>query len=425
MNFIDKVTIKIQAGNGGNGAVSFRHEKFVDRGGPDGGDGGHGGNVIFVGTRNENTLATFRYQKEVNAAPGQAGLKTRKHGRSGSDLIVRVPVGTIIATEDGTILADLAEDEQQAIIAAGGRGGFGNAHFISSVRQAPSFAEKGEEGQNITAVLELKMIADVGLVGLPNAGKSTFLSMVSNARPEIADYAFTTLTPNLGVVDIDHHNSLLFADIPGLIEGAADGKGLGHEFLRHIERTSVLVHLIDAYQDDIVQAYQTIQAELASYKADLPKRPQIVALNKTEGMDQEMIDDLLSQLKSVIPKGTKLFAISAQAGKGISELLYAVKAMVDAEKKRKLELVPVTDGLPVLRMTNTEMAWRVTKEHGYFMITGSKIEKFAIRTDFTNEQGIRRLRDIMKKMGIMHELQRQKITSGDEIRFAGAGSFTY
>jgi GTP-binding protein len=334
-------------------------------------------------------------------------------------------VGTIVATEDGVILVDLTEDEQQTIIAPGGRGGFGNAHFISSVRQAPGFAEKGEEGQNLTAVLELKMIADVGLVGLPNAGKSTFLSTVSNARPEIADYAFTTLTPNLGVVDIDHHNSLLFADIPGLIEGAADGKGLGHEFLRHIERTSVLVHLIDAYQDDIVHAYQTIQGELASYKADLPNRPQIVALNKTEGMDQEMIDDLISQLKAVIPKGTKLFAISAKAGTGVSELLYAVKAIVDKEKQRKLEIIPETAGLPVLRITNTEMAWRVTKEQGYFMVTGSKIEKFAARTDFTNEQGIRRLRDIMKKMGVMHELQRQKIIAGQEIRFGTGGSFEY
>lgn len=328
MNFIDKVKVQIFAGNGGNGAISFRHEKFVDRGGPDGGDGGNGGSVVFKASRSQNTLATFRYQKELKAKPGQAGGKTRRHGRSADDLIVPVPVGTTILSEDGEVLADLADDEQTAVIAKGGRGGFGNAHFISSTRQAPKFAETGEPGEELSAILELKMIADVGLVGLPNAGKSTLLSTISNARPEIADYPFTTLRPNLGVVDIDKGTSVLFADIPGLIEGASLGKGLGHEFLRHVERTKVLVHLVDAYQDDIVAAYRTIQDELKSYKVDLTSRPQLIALNKTEGLDAKTIDGLLKQLKKVAPKNAQLFAISAQAGIGIKELLFALKSVL-------------------------------------------------------------------------------------------------
>ena len=249
--FIDKATVSIKAGDGGNGKLSFRHEKFIDRGGPDGGDGGDGGDVVFVASRNENTLADFRYQKELAADAGQPGGPTRKHGRSAKDLLVPVPVGTVVTDSEGNILADLAEDEQRAVIARGGKGGFGNAHFVSSRRQAPRIAEKGEAGEELQAYLELKMIADVGLIGLPNAGKSTLLSVISNARPEIANYPFTTITPNLGVVDVDGKDSLLFADIPGLIEGAAEGKGLGDEFLRHVERTAVLLHLIDAYQEDV------------------------------------------------------------------------------------------------------------------------------------------------------------------------------
>jgi GTPase len=249
MSFIDKVLVSVAAGNGGNGVVSFRHEKFIDKGGPDGGDGGKGGDVVFVASRNQNTLAAFRYQKEIKADHGNAGSKRKKHGRSAKDLLVALPVGTVASTADGTVVADLVEDGQRVIVAHGGRGGFGNAHFISSRRQAPKFAEKGDVGDAMDLTLELKMIADVGLVGLPNAGKSTLLSKISNARPEIANYPFTTLTPNLGVVDIDAGNSVLVADIPGLIEGAADGKGLGHDFLRHVERTAVILHLIDAYTD--------------------------------------------------------------------------------------------------------------------------------------------------------------------------------
>jgi GTP-binding protein len=426
MNFIDKVTIHVIAGDGGNGAVSFRHEKFVDRGGPDGGDGGDGGDVIFVATRNENTLAAFRYQKEQKADNGHAGSKTRKHGKGASDFTVRVPVGTVVANEDGAILADLAEDGQTAVIAKGGKGGYGNAHFISSVRQAPSFAEKGEPGQTLTAVLELKMIADVGLVGLPNAGKSTLLGRISNARPEIADYPFTTLKPNLGVVDVDKHTSLLIADIPGLIEGASAGKGLGHEFLRHIERTKVLVHLVDAYQDDVAATYKTIQDELKSYKIDLTDRPQLIALNKIDGLDTDIVEDLLEQLRQVAPKNAQLFAISAQAGIGLKELLFAVKNTVERQRQVAAETAEdEANGVPVLTLGNDEQAWKVTKEKDYFLVTGKRIEKFASRTDFENEQGVRRLRDIMKKMGIMHELRRHGIEADQIIQIGSFGKFEY
>lgn len=241
MHFIDKASVTILAGDGGNGRLSFRREKFVDRGGPDGGDGGDGGSVVFVASRNQNTLAAFRYEKELHAKPGEAGSSRRKHGRSADDLRVAVPVGTVVVDEAGQLLADLAVDGQEAVLAKGGKGGFGNAHFVSSTRQAPRIVEKGEKGEQKYLQLELKMIADVGLVGLPNAGKSTLLSVISNARPEIADYPFTTLVPNLGVVDVEGGQGLLFADIPGLIEGAAEGKGLGDEFLRHVERTAVQI----------------------------------------------------------------------------------------------------------------------------------------------------------------------------------------
>lgn len=428
MNFIDKVEVLLTAGNGGDGLVSFRREKFVDKGGPDGGDGGKGGDIIFQASRNENTLAAFRYKKEVTAESGQAGGKRRKHGRSAPNLIVKVPTGTTVVDEDGVMLADLTEDGQEAIIAKGGLGGYGNAHFISSTRQAPKVAEKGEPGAELRVHLELKLIADIGLVGLPNAGKSTLLSVISNARPEIGNYAFTTLSPNLGVVDIDKHTSTLFADIPGLIEGAAEGKGLGDEFLRHVERTLVLVHVIDAYNDDVVQAYRTIQDELAAYRVDLSTKPQILALNKTEGLDDDIVADLMKQLQEVAPKGTPMFAISAQAHKGTKELLYAVKDMLLTEKQKQAALEAEQEennAMPVLKLETTDKAWQVRKEEDAFVVTGTAIERFAVRTDFANPHGVARLRDIMKKTGIMHELQRAGIESGNRIVIADKGEFNY
>lgn len=415
--FVDRVQVKVVAGDGGHGSVSFRHEKFVDKGGPDGGDGGKGGDVVLRASRNQNTLASFRYQKLLQAESGQPGSKRRRHGKSGADLMVDVPIGTVVVDEQGQPLADLADDGQEAIIAKGGPGGYGNAHFASSTRQTPRVAEKGEEGQSFDLVFELKVIADVGLVGLPNAGKSTLLSVISNARPEIANYPFTTTKPNLGVVDIDKKSSFLMADIPGLIEGASLGKGLGDEFLRHIERTSMLVHLIDAYNPDVIAAYKTIMDELKAYKIDLSKRPQIVVLTKVEGLDDEMIASGLAELRAVVPKKTVLMAISAQSGQGLKDLLYAVQKQlaVNAKKTAKIKQKQATE-LPVITLKPDERAWQINISDGVYVVTGTKIERFAARTNFDDYHGEQRLRDIMAKMGIWRELQKRGIEAGQKIQ---------
>lgn len=413
----------VTAGKGGNGKMSFRREKFIAKGGPDGGDGGHGGNIVLIASRNQNTLARFRFQKELRAEPGQDGRPNRQHGKNGVDLLVDVPVGTIAMAAGGTVVADLTEDGQRAVIAQGGRGGFGNAHFVSSTRQAPKFAEKGEPGEAFTLTFELKMIADIGLVGLPNAGKSTLLARISNARPEIADYPFTTLTPSLGVVDIGD-TSLLFADIPGLIEGASQGKGLGHEFLRHIERTAVLLHLIDAYQDDVVKAYKTVIAELKSHDAALIKRPQIIALNKVEGLDEEIVDDMMSRLRKVVPRDTPLLAISTQAGTGLQELLYTAKSAVEQARAKLNEIASVSEALPVHTLSGSD-AWNVEKQDEGFLVSGEAIEHFVARTDFQNVEAVQRLRDIMQRQGIMHELIRRGIEPGQQIAFPSHDTIEY
>lgn len=406
--FVDTAKVFIQAGKGGDGVVSFRHEIYVDKGGPDGGDGGRGGDVIFEATKNLNTLLDFRYKPELKAKSGGNGAKQNKRGKSADPLIVKVPMGTLIK-KDGKAIADLTHDGERAVVARGGDGGFGNAHFKSSTRQAPKIAEVGEPGDTFEAELELKLLADVGLVGFPNAGKSTFLSVISNARPEIADYEFTTLTPNLGVADIDSQ-SLLIADIPGLIEGASQGKGLGDAFLRHVERTSVLLHLIDAYSDDVAAAYQTIRLELASYSPALLARPEIIALTKTEGLDAELID----MQKTALERVTKhpIFAISSQAHTGLTNVLRALKKAT-AEAKQQQETEEETDGVPVITLgaETKNLAWHVAKDGDTFVVTGAKIEKFARRTNFNGTwQDINRLRDIMKKMGITHELIRSGAT---------------
>lgn len=421
--FVDKVQVKIKAGDGGDGIVSFRHEKFIDKGGPDGGDGGDGGDVVLRATRNQNTLARFRYQKLLSAESGKPGDKAKKHGKSGRDLVVDVPIGTVVLDEQGRTVVDLAEDGQQAVIAKGGKGGYGNAHFTSSRRQAPRVAEKGEKGEQLTAVFELKMIADVGLVGLPNAGKSTMLAAISNARPEIANYPFTTLSPNLGIVNIDRHTSLLFADIPGLIEGASAGKGLGDEFLRHVERTAVLIHLIDIYHNDIAQAYKTIQHELSSYKIDLTKRPQLVVLNKIDGLDEDIVADRLKELRHITPKGTPLFAVSAKSGQGVGALLGATWKLVE-KTRQSVRKQPTKKLLPVLRLTE-DSSWTLRQENDAFVVRCPKIERFARRTDFSSEPARQRLRDIMRKMGIMKELERRGIEPGQKIIIGTSGSLEY
>lgn len=415
--FVDTAKVFVQAGRGGDGAVSFRHEIYVDKGGPDGGDGGKGGDVVFIGTEGINTLVDFRYKPELKATPGQSGSKRDRHGKMGETLTVKVPVGTVVK-RDGKVIADFTEAGQKVVIARGGDGGFGNAHFKSSVRQTPRVAEKGEPGDTFEAELELKLLADVGLVGFPNAGKSTFLSVVSNARPDIADYAFTTLTPNLGVADIDD-GSLLIADIPGLIEGASEGKGLGDAFLRHVERTAVLLHLIDAYENDVAKAYQTIRHELASYNATLSDRPEVIALTKVEGLDEELIAMQMDALKAVAPD-SQIFAISSAAHTGVKDVLRALRARVLEVREAAAEAEPEDDGTPTISLSSDQVAkaWHVEKleEEGgtVFRVTGHKIEKFARRTNFDTHEGINRLRDIMKKMGIHHALTRAG-AQGDSI----------
>ena len=413
--FVDVVSIGVKAGDGGNGLVSFRHEKYIDKGGPDGGDGGRGGNVIFKATRNENTLANFRYQKSVAAEDGQAGGQRKKRGKSGKDLVVLVPIGTAITDEEkGVLVADLVEDEQEAIIAFGGSGGFGNAHFTSSVRQAPRVAEKGEKGEQLTVKLEMKLVADIGLIGFPNAGKSTLLSVISSAKPEIANYAFTTTSPNLGVVDTDGM-SLLVADIPGLIEGASQGKGLGDDFLRHVSRCKVLLHLIDSTSSQIDTDYKLIYNELSAYNEELAQKPQIIVLTKSELADDEIIAMQKELLRTVIPAEQPIEAISAQAHSGLKQLMHTAAQYVKRANTQAEELRS-EGALPVITLREKAYKWRVTKSNkGIYVVTGKKIELFARKTDYDNDFGVMRLRDILKKMGIMHELIKQGIEPGDKI----------
>lgn len=423
--FVDSALVSVRAGKGGNGTVSFRHEKYVERGGPDGGDGGRGGNVVFEADERKNTLVDFRYKPYVRADDGQAGGKRQKHGHNGEDVVVAVPVGTQIYRDD-VLIADLLAKGDKAIVARGGDGGYGNAHFKSSTRQAPRVAELGEAGDEFEARLELKLLADVGLVGFPNAGKSTLLSVVSNARPEIADYAFTTLTPNLGVADIDE-TSLLIADIPGLIEGASEGKGLGDAFLRHVERSAVLLHLIDAYSDDVAAAYTTIREELRRYKPELLDHPEVVALTKTEGLDPEIIQMQIDSLRTVVDKGTPIFAISSSAHSGIKELLRQLVKKVAAERNRfaalALEDSADDDTIPTISLSDRTLddAWTIEKTDEGYAITGPKIEKFALRTDFNNVHSVNRLRDIMRKRGMTSELTRLG-ASGDSVIVIGDSS---
>ena len=422
--FVDIAKVNLKAGDGGRGAVSFRHEIYIPKGGPDGGDGGKGGDIIFRADKNTNTLIDFRFTPILTAENGKNGSGQRSAGRSGKDLILPVPIGTVVY-RDGHLIADFTRDGEEKIIAHGGAGGFGNAHFKSSTRQAPVIAEVGEPGEEFEAELELKSVADVGLVGLPNAGKSTFLSVVSNAKPEIADYPFTTITPNLGVATVDHHD-LLIADIPGLIEGAADGKGLGHDFLRHVERTKVLLHLIDVYSDDAGVAYSTIRHELESY-SDLASRPEIVALTKCEGIDDDIIKMQQASILQVNPSAI-IYAVSSAAHQGITELL---RALVEQVNKSTAEVAdatsPTTDQsadhspLPTISLGDDAIksTWKVEKTDDKFIVTGEKIEKFARRTDLANYASVNRLRDIMKKLGIRAELTTLGAEPGSIISIAG------
>lgn len=414
--FVDNAIVKIKAGDGGSGIVSFRRERYIDRGGPDGGDGGDGGDVVFIASSNQDTLMNFRFQKELAAQDGANGANAKKHGKRGKDLEVFVPVGTQVS-RDGEVVFDFTEDAQRAVVAKGGRGGFGNAHFTSSVRQAPRVAEKGDPGVEFEALLELKTIADVGVVGLPNAGKSTFLSATSAAKPKVANYPFTTLEPHLGVVAVGGDHELLVADIPGLIEGASLGKGLGDDFLRHVERTHVLLHLIDAYSSDVARDYQTIEKELRDYKIDLSQKPRIVALTKIDGLDGDIVDDQKKKLNAVAT--SQVFPISALSKVGLDELLYELHAVVVAEKARLVQEQSnsaVVIGIDAVEPTKDE--WQIVEtDEGDIVVTGAKIERFAKRTNFESEDGVARLRDIMHKYGIMQALSKRDLAAGARIYF--------
>lgn len=407
------------AGKGGRGVVSFRHEKYVDKGGPDGGDGGKGGDVVFVADNNVNTLASFRFKPELRAGDGEAGGKRRKHGADGADKLVKVPVGTAVYRE-GHLVAELTTSGQRRAVAFGGAGGFGNAHFKSSTRQTPRVAEVGEKGDSFPAKLELKLVADVGLVGFPNAGKSTFLSVVSNARPEIANYAFTTLTPNLGVADIDGR-SLLIADIPGIIEGASRGKGLGLEFLRHIERTSVILHMIDVATEDVVESYRVIRRELVQHSAALVAKPEVIALTKIDAVPESTVKQQLEHLRRVAK--SPIYPISAPAHLGILELLRRLAEMVEQQKAKQapIDKADVSSRVEI-KLDSRQLAtswWVSRRDDGSYLVTGEKIERFAERTDFASEFSINRLRDILAKLNIVAELVKQGATGESVIEIAG------
>ena len=399
--FVDTAKVSLKAGKGGDGAVSFRHEIYIPKGGPDGGDGGRGGDIVFKADKDTNTLIDFRFTPILIAENGKNGAGQRAAGRSGRDLIIDVPIGTVVK-KDGEIIADLTHDKQTAIVAHGGSGGFGNAHFKSSTRQAPRIAEVGEPGEEFEAELELKTMADVGLVGLPNAGKSTFLSVVSNAKPEIADYPFTTITPNLGVATIDGQD-LLIADIPGLIEGASEGKGLGHAFLRHVDRTAVLLHLVDVYNNDAGEAYATIRRELEKY-SDLKDRPEIVALTKCEGVDEELVKMQMATILAKNPEA-QIHTISSAAHQGLDVLLRELKQKVNS-RQEVVKVEEAKEEMPTIKLSQDLLkdTWKVEKVDDKFVVTGEKIEKFARRTDLNNYASVNRLRDIMKKLGIRGEL---------------------
>lgn len=421
--FYDRAKIYIKGGDGGNGAATFRREKYVPRGGPDGGDGGPGGNVYFRVDPQENTLIDFRYQQHFRAEAGTHGSRQKKQGKTGEDLYINVPPGTVVYDDEtGDVIADLIEPGDTFLAARGGIGGRGNVHFKSSTRQAPRMAEKGEPGQERWVRLELKVIADVGLVGFPNAGKSTLLSAVSAARPKVADYPFTTLEPSLGVVEVGGRGgqNFVMADIPGLIEGAAEGVGLGHEFLRHIERCRLLLHVIDGSggleQHDPVDDFHDINRELAEYSEVLAQRPQIVAINK---MDLPETQENLERLRSVAAEaGFESYPISAATGQGMEELVRAVGTKVAELPAPEPEISPeerVVYTLPEVEDDHWEVD-QLSAHH--FAVYGTKIERMTRMTDFGNEEAADRFQRVLEKSGISDALEEIGIQPGDTVQIA-------
>ncbi|MEW5952267.1 MAG: GTPase ObgE [Bacillota bacterium] len=420
--FYDRAKIFVKGGDGGNGCVAFRREKYVPEGGPSGGDGGRGGDVVFRADEGLRTLMDFRYRRHYKAGRGAHGMGKNMHGRSGGDLVVRVPAGTVVKFADtAEVLADLVEHGSEYIVARGGRGGRGNARFATSQNKAPTMAENGEPGEERWLDLELKLLADVGLVGFPNAGKSTLIASVSAAKPKIADYPFTTLTPNLGVVRVGEGSSFVMADIPGLIEGAHTGAGLGHEFLRHVERTRLLIHVIDmggAGGRDPVEDYRIINRELELYSPRLARRPQLVAANK---MDLPEAAEHLMRLREEIGGDREIFAVSAATGEGLQELVFRAAGLLPGLPEEAPELPQ-----PEERVVRYQPAERfaIVRENGIYIVSGKEIERHVAMTNLENEEALRRLQRIMALMGLEQALKDAGAREGDVVKI-GKLEFDY
>jgi GTP-binding protein len=412
--FLDEAKLLITAGDGGRGSASMRREKFVPRGGPDGGDGGRGGSVYFVADPEKSTLIDFRYRRQFRAESGGSGGAQKSHGKAGEDLAIPVPPGTIVRSVEGELLADLDEPAKRVLVARGGRGGLGNVHFATPTHRAPRIAQKGEPGEERWVTLELRLIADVGIIGVPNAGKSTFLAATTRAAPKIAAYPFTTLSPNLGVAAVGEC-FLTLADIPGLIEGAHAGVGLGHEFLRHISRTKVLLHLIDGSGPDPIAAYRTVNAELALFDEALAQKPQVVAINK---IDEPMVRARLPELRAAFASlGVDPLAISANTGEGVPEVLAWIVALLDevAAAVASKEAAAIEEPV-VLRPQPARETFVVEREDGGFRVIGRRVERIVAMTDFENEEAAALLQRQLKKLGVSDALARAGVQAGDTVR---------
>jgi len=427
--FADRAKIYVRSGKGGDGHVSFRREKYVPNGGPDGGDGGNGGSVIFEIDEGLNTLADFRHIRKYCAEHGQDGGKKNCHGKNGKDVILKVPEGTVVKeAESGKVITDMSRENRRFVLFKGGKGGNGNQHYATSTMQAPKYAQPGQPAQELNLLLELKVIADVGLVGFPNVGKSTFLSRVSNAQPKIANYHFTTLNPNLGVVDLKDAKGFVVADIPGLIEGASEGVGLGHEFLRHIERTRVMIHVVDATSTegrDPIEDIHAINKELALYNEEIAKRPQVIAANKMDVVTKEEQEEILKRIrKEFEPMGYKVFPMSAVTGEGISEILYEVRHMLDEIKEDPIVFAQEYDPEFLQYSADDPFTVEYDAEEDEYVVEGPKIEKMLGYTNLESEKGFAFFQKFLKETGILDELEKLEIKEGDTVRMYGL-SFQY
>ena len=426
--FADRAKIYVRSGKGGDGHVSFRREKYVPNGGPDGGDGGHGGSVIFEVDEGLNTLIDFRHIRKYRAQDGEEGGKKNCRGKDGNDIVIKVPAGTVVKeAESGKVITDMSGDNKRCVLLEGGKGGNGNQHYATSTMQAPKYAQPGQPAQELELLLELKVIADVGLVGFPNVGKSTFLSRVTNARPKIANYHFTTVNPNLGVVDLEGTKGFVIADIPGLIEGASEGVGLGHEFLRHIERTKVIIHIVDAAgtegRDPIADIY-AINKELEAYNPDIAKRPQVIAANKIDAIYDPENDPVAAIKAEFEPRGIEVYPISAVSGKGLKELLYRVNEMLSEINEEPT--VFAQEYFPERIDGYMNMPYTVVydEEEDEYVVEGPRIEKMLGYTNLESEKGFTFFQNFLKDSGILEELEKLGIEEGDTVRMYGL-SFDY